>query len=73
MQCRPFSALTNTISAWWTGLFWTGQDSSTMPRSRTDQAARPPHVPDRRVDRRRARRKVGPAEAVRTWLRARSP
>ena len=73
MRSHPLSALANTISAWWTGLFWTGRDSSTIPLSRTEQEARPPHVPERRVDRRRARRKPGVAEAMRSWLRTRAP
>ena len=81
MRSRSFSTLADAIAAWWTGLFWTSHSDSAASVARAagrarstspDDAARPPrpaHLPDGRVDRRRARRASGPGEAVRAWLR----
>jgi hypothetical protein len=73
MERHPFSALANTIGTWWTGLFWTGRSGPSTPPTPTDQAARPPHIPERRVARRGARRVSSPADAVRSWFRTGAP
>ena len=72
MQRPSFSALADTIGAWWTGLFWTSHRSPTIPPSAPDQGAPPPHVPDRRRVPRQST-PSGPADAVRSWFRTRAP